>query len=158
HASAACACYDSPMSILKSIAVFALGLYGGLIVYMYLAQRSLMYFPETLRIAPASAGLPQAEEVFLDTADGERVVAWTIAPAAGHPLVIYLHGNGGALRYRVARFNALTADGTGLLALSYRGYAGSSGAPSETGLIEDALAAHAYARARFPEAKLVVWG
>jgi fermentation-respiration switch protein FrsA (DUF1100 family) len=53
---------------------------------------------------------------------------------------------------------SLTADGTGLVALSYRGYAGSSGRPSETGLIEDGFAAYAFAAAHYPSAKLVVWG
>src|SRR5262245_34198640 len=146
------------MSTLKSIAILALVLYLGLISLMYLAQRALMYFPETLRTTPAAAGLPGAEEVLLDTADGERVIVWTIPPGEGRPVVLYLHGNGGALRYRVDRFRALTADGTGLVALSYRGYAGSSGKPSEAGLIEDAYAAHAFALTRYPAAKIVVWG
>jgi fermentation-respiration switch protein FrsA (DUF1100 family) len=146
------------MSIFKSLPVLALCFYLGLIALMYVAQRALMYFPETLRTAPAAAGLAVAEEVLLDTADGERVIVWTVAPRADSPVVLYFHGNGGALRYRVARLRALTADGTGLVALSYRGYGGSSGKPSEAGLIEDAFAAHAFAVARYPAAKLVVWG
>ena len=49
--------------------------------------------------------------------------------AAGedHPVFLYFHGNGGSLRGRDERFRALTADGSGLVALSYRGYGGSSG-------------------------------
>jgi uncharacterized protein len=158
HTPVAPACYQSAMTVFKSVLVLALAIYLGLVALMYLAQRALMYFPETLRTAPAAAGLPAAEEVFLDTADGERVIAWTITPREGQPVVLYLHGNGGALRYRAERFRALTADGTGLVALSYRGYAGSSGKPSEAGLIEDAYAAHAYALARYPAAQIVVWG
>src|SRR5262249_51635795 len=146
------------MSTLKSIAMLALLLYVGLIALMYLAQRAVMYFPETLRTAPAAAGLPEAAEVLLDTADGERVIVWTIPPGEGRPVVLYLHGNGGALRYRVDRFRALTADGTGLVALSYRGYAGSSGTPSEAGLLSDAAAAYAFAASRYPPDKIVIWG
>ena len=52
-------------------------------------------------------------------------------------MLLYFHGNGGALRNRVDRFRALIADGEGLIALSYRGYGGSSGKPSETGFIND---------------------
>jgi fermentation-respiration switch protein FrsA (DUF1100 family) len=146
------------MATLKSILVAAVTIYLALLALMYVAQRAMMYFPEAVRTAPAAAGLPQAEEVFLDTSDGERVIVWTIAPREGHPVVLYFHGNGGALRYRVERFRALTADGSGLVALSYRGYAGSSGRPSEEGLIEDAFAAYAFAVARYPAAKIVVWG
>jgi uncharacterized protein len=62
------------------------------------------------------------------------------------------------LRWRCDRFSALIADGSGLIALSYRGYGGSSGQPSETGLIEDAKAAYAFGIARYPAERIVLWG
>jgi len=132
--------------------------YGGLVALMYVTQRSLMYFPERFRTAPAAAGLPEAEELTLDTADGETVIAWHIAPRGDRPVVLYFHGNGGSLQWRVNRFRGLTADGNGLVALSYRGYGGSTGSPSEAGLIADALAVHAWAVARYPASPLVLWG
>ena len=104
-----------------------------------------MYFPERVRTAPAAAGLPQAQEVMLDTADGEKIIAWHVPPRGDKPVVIYFHGNGGSLRLRVDRFARLVADGVGLLAVSYRGYGGSTGSPTEAGLIEDARAAYAFA-------------
>ncbi len=146
------------MGTLKALLLIGAVVYLGIVALMYFAQRSLMYFPETLRTAPTQTGLPQAEEVVLDTADGERVIVWHIAPRCDQPVVLYFHGNGGALRYRADRFRALTQDGTGLVALSYRGYAGSSGRPSEDGLIEDARAAYAFAVQRYPMARLVLWG
>ena len=82
--------------------------------------------------------MPRAEEVTLDTPDGERVIVWHVPPQDGKPVHLYFHGNGGALRHRLERFHALTADGSGLVALSYRGYGGSSGHPTEAGLITDA--------------------
>src|SRR6266581_7688701 len=91
--------------------------YTALLALMYVAQRSLMYFPEKVRTPPAAAGLPEAQEIFLQTADG-----------------------------------------AGLLALSYRGYGGSSGSPSETGLIRDAEAAYEFAAARYGTARLALWG
>ena len=102
--------------------------------------------------------MPQAEEVTLDTADGERVIAWHVPPRDDRPVVLYFHGNGGSLRMRAARFRALTGDGTGLLALSYRGYGGSTGRPSEAGLLRDAAAAYAFAAARYGSARIVLWG
>jgi fermentation-respiration switch protein FrsA (DUF1100 family) len=62
------------------------------------------------------------------------------------------------LLHRVSRFRALTADGNGLLALSYRGYGGSTGRPSETGLLADAAAAYAFAVARYRAGQIVLWG
>jgi uncharacterized protein len=146
------------VATLKTLLIIGAVVYLGIVALMYFAQRSLMYFPETLRTAPTQAGVPQAEEVVLDTADGERVIVWHIAPRGDQPVVLYFHGNGGALRYRADRFRDLTQDGTGLVALSYRGYAGSSGRPSEDGLIEDARAAYAFATQRYPAARLVLWG
>ena len=56
------------------------------------------------------------------------------------------------------RFRALIADGSGLIALSYRGYGGSSGRPTEMGLVEDAAAAYAFVIARYPAERIVLWG
>ena len=146
------------MNTLKWFVIFTLLGYGAFVALLYVAQRSLQYFPERFRTAPAAAGLPEAEEVVLDTADGERVIVWHVPPRGDKPVVLYFHGNGGSLRGRVDRFRDLTADGSGLVALSYRGYGGSSGAPSEAGLVNDGLVAYAFARARYPAERIVLWG
>lgn len=145
------------MTALKWLLLAVAG-YGALLVLMYVFQRSLMYFPDTKRTPPALAGLPQAEEVALRSSDGERLIAWHVPPRAGQKLVIYFQGNAGGLDLRAERFGRLTADGTGVLALCYRGYGGSTGSPSEAGLIRDALAAYDYAVARQPAARIVLWG
>jgi fermentation-respiration switch protein FrsA (DUF1100 family) len=132
--------------------------YGGLLALMYVFQRKLMYFPDATRTPPAQAGLAQAEEIHLTSSDGEKLIAWHVAPRAEKPVVIYFQGNGGALDLRVGRFHWLIEDRTGLLALCYRGYGGSSGSPSEAGLIRDAVAAYDFAAARYAPARLVLWG
>ncbi len=144
--------------MLKWLLIIVLVGYGGLLLLVYLGQRALQYFPERARTPPAAAGLPEAEEVVLDSSGGERVIVWHIPPRGEKPVVLYFHGNGGSLRWRVDRFRALAADGTGLIALSYRGYGGSSGRPTEKGLIDDALAAYAFAAARYPASRLALWG
>ena len=121
-----------PMTLVKWIFIAAAG-YRAFAALMYVVQRSLMYFPETVRTAPAAAGLPQAQEVVLDTADGEKVIVWHVPPRGDGPVVIYFHGNGGSLRLRVDRFQRIAAAGVGLVALSYRGYGGSTGKPTEDG-------------------------
>jgi fermentation-respiration switch protein FrsA (DUF1100 family) len=132
--------------------------FGGFVLLMYVAQRSLMYHPDRKRTPPAEARLPQAEEILLDTADGEKVIVWHVPPKAGRPVVLYFQGNGGGLNLRADRFRALTADGTGLLALSYRGYGGSTGSPTETGLIADAHAVYEFAVSHYPPERIVPWG
>jgi uncharacterized protein len=146
------------ITALKGIAVVLIFLYLGTATILYFRQRSMMYFPETVRTPPAQAGLPEAEAVTLTAADGERLVAWYVAPREDRPIVLYFHGNGGALRYRVGRFRTLIRDGIGLLGLEYRGYAGSSGSPSEPGLIADGEAAYSFVAARYPAKQIVLWG
>jgi len=146
------------MHALAWTAVIALCLYLGLATTIYFAQRSLMYFPDTTHVLPAAAGLPEAEEVPLTAADGVHIAAWHVPPRDGKPVILYFHGNGGALRFRVERFRRLIADGIGLLALEYRGYGGLAGSPSEAGLIADAQAAYRFAVARYPAQQLVLWG
>jgi fermentation-respiration switch protein FrsA (DUF1100 family) len=146
------------MLALAWTAVIGLAFYAVLATVLYVAQRSLMYFPDTAHVVPAEAGLPEAEEVPLTAADGVHVTAWHVPPRDAKPVIVYFHGNGGALRFRVARFRRLIADGVGLVALEYRGYGGSAGSPSEQGLIADAQAAYRFAAGRYPSQQLVLWG
>ena len=146
------------MTGLKWLLIGAVLAYVGVLALMYVFQRAMMYFPDPRRVAPADAGLPQAEEVTFASTDGETLIAWYVAPREGKPLVLYFQGNAEGLPARVGRFTWLTADGTGLLALCYRGYGGSTGTPTEDGLIADAVAAYGFARAHYPAGRIVLFG
>jgi uncharacterized protein len=149
---------DNFMTSIKWLLVFAIAGYAALMALLYLAQRSLLYFPDTRRTHPASLGLPQAEEVTLESADGVHVIVWHVPPREGMPVVLYFQGNGGGLNLRAERFRKLTSDGTGLVALNYRGYGGSEGSPSEAGIILDAKAAYDFAAERYGANRIVPWG
>jgi fermentation-respiration switch protein FrsA (DUF1100 family) len=146
------------MTSLKWILLLAAAGYVALVALLYVAQRSLLYFPDPRRLHPAEAGLRQAEEAMLQSADGVRVSAWHVPPREGMPVVIYFQGNGGGLDLRAERFRKVTADGTGLLALNYRGYGGSEGKPGEAGIILDAKAAYDFAAAHYGAGRIVLWG
>jgi fermentation-respiration switch protein FrsA (DUF1100 family) len=145
------------MTLLKWLLAGML-VYAALLAIMAVMQRSLMYFPNPARIAPGSVGLAQAEEVQLQTEDGERVVVWHVPARGDKPVVIYFQGNGGGLDLRAHRFGKLVSDGTGLVALNYRGYGGSTGRPTEPGLLRDAAAAYRFAADRYPPERIVLWG
>jgi fermentation-respiration switch protein FrsA (DUF1100 family) len=147
------------MTVLKWLAALILvGYLVGLAV-LFFAQRSFLFpIPQKTRTTPDAAGFPEAEEHFLTTADGEKVIVWHVPAKPGHAVILYFPGNGDFLAGAVGRFRAMTSDGTGLVALSYRGYAGSSGEPSEQGLLLDAAAAYAFTSARYSVDRTVVWG
>jgi len=146
------------MTFLKWIAiVLVIGYLAGLVV-LYIKQRDMLFpIPPVGRTTPDAAGLPEAEEHVLTTSDGEKVIIWHVPAKPGRPVILHFPGNGDFLAGRVSRFKGMTADGTGLVALSYRGYAGSSGAPSEEGLLRDAKAAYAFTTARYAAERIVVW-
>jgi len=147
------------MTILKWIVILgALG-YAGALVTLFFAQRSIVFpIPTTAWTTPAAAGFPLAQEHVLTTSDGERIIVWHVAAKPGHHVVLYFPGNGDTLAGSAGRFAEITADGTGLVALSYRGYAGSSGKPSEGGLLRDAAATFAFASAMYETTRMVIWG
>jgi fermentation-respiration switch protein FrsA (DUF1100 family) len=140
------------------IIVACLG-YLAAIAGLFLVQRSFIYpIPQAARTLPVAAGFPEAEEHVLATADGEGIIAWYVPAKPDHHVVLYFPGNGDVLAGLIGRFREITSDGTGLIAVSYRGYAGSSGSPSEAGLLQDAAAAYNFALARYATRRIVLWG
>src|ERR1700680_1057916 len=138
--------------------VFSVSYLAGVAV-VFFKQRSMLFpIPPVGRTAPDAAGFPEAVEHVLTTADGEKVIVWHVPAKPGHAVILYFPGNGDFLAGGVGRFKAMTSDGTGLVALSYRGYAGSSGAPSEYGILQDAAAAYAFTTERYAADRIVAWG
>ena len=147
------------MNVLKWIGAAGALLYFGALVFLYVKQRDMLFpIPHVGRTAPAAAGFGEAEEHVLTTDDGEKVIVWHVPARQGRAVVLFFHGNGDFLAGRVSRFRQLTSDGTGLVALSFRGYAGSTGSPSEEGLLKDASAAYAFTAARYDARRIVAWG
>jgi fermentation-respiration switch protein FrsA (DUF1100 family) len=119
-------------------------LYAVLVAGLYAGQRKLLFRCDADEVDPATLGL-EAEVLRLKTEDGESLLAWRIPPAPGRPMILYFHGNAGGIDLRVERFHAMTKAGMGFIAIEYRGYASSTGRPSERGLKLDGEAAYAAA-------------
>lgn len=109
---------------------------------MYVFQRKLQYYPANGGGAPQDMGVYGASVETLATPDGERIIVWHSPPKEGRPTILYLHGNAGEIADRPLRFNYFQSRGFGLAYVSYRGFGGSSGSPSEAGLITDAVTVH----------------
>jgi fermentation-respiration switch protein FrsA (DUF1100 family) len=132
--------------------------YGAVLALVYVRQRSLQYAPFGPTVTAAQAALAGFEDVVLETPDGERIAGWYKAPQPGRTIVLYFHGNGGSLSLRHHRARLLTETGNGLLMVTYRGYPGSTGEPSEPGLRADARAAYDHLARRFPPTRIVIYG
>ncbi len=122
------------------VVAYAAVLYCSAVAYMYVFQRSFVFKPAGVLASPAESGLEAVQSEKMGMSDGTSVTVWRAAPNIdGAPTVLYFHGNSGNLSTRAARYRQILESGFGLYAPTYRGYAGSEGQPSETGLISDAL-------------------
>jgi fermentation-respiration switch protein FrsA (DUF1100 family) len=141
-----------------TLVAIAAALYAAVVLLFYLKQGALQYPASTECTTAAQAGLLGFEDVVLPTTDGERIVGWYKAPQPGRAILLYFHGNAGTLRDRAGRARLLTEEGRGLLIVSYRGYSGSTGTPTETGLRTDARTAYDWLAQRFPAERIVLYG
>jgi len=125
--------YVAPLSLVLAI-----------IALHFWARRSL-YFPVRY---PNGAWYLQLQlgalDVSLESADHVRLHGWFIARSENHLVTLFLHGNSGNITDHYVHFREITAAGSSILMIDYRGYGKSSGIPSEKGLYSDAEAAYKY--------------
>ena len=114
-------------------------------LFMWHEQRYLMYHPNTHILAPGAYGLEGFTDTTLHTSDGTSLDTWIHPAKTGYPFLIFFHGTGGNMSNLAPYFKALVNEGFGLLAIDYRGFGASTGAPSENGIYEDASTAIKYA-------------
>lgn len=147
-----------------SFVLVVASIYLALAGFMYVAQRSLQYFPQhSVRTgfeAPAKFGLDGFTVASIGTSDGETLGSWLAPPPTKDaPLILYMHGNAGTLGDRAERFRLFHEDGFGVLALSWRGYGGSTGSPTEAGLIEDGRGAMKLLKQQgVPASRVILFG
>ena len=111
--------------------VLAIGafIYAALCLALFLGQRSFLYYPHAKSAAD--------DNTLTLNIDGERVLVTTLA-RPGSEAVIYFGGNAEDVSHSLPTLADAFPDRS-LYAMNYRGYGGSSGKPSESALIADAL-------------------
>ena len=103
--------------------------YIGIGLFLFLKQRSFIYFP----VAETSSTL--ITRVFNN--DGHSIIVYTLNENADKSLV-YFGGNAENVAYNAETFSKVFSDYAVYL-VNYRGYGGSTGAPSENAIYSDAL-------------------
>jgi fermentation-respiration switch protein FrsA (DUF1100 family) len=147
------------MSLWIKLALALVAVYAAVALAAYLGQRRLMYFPDTAHTEPAEVGLRGVTERVIDTPDGHRVIAWYGRAQPGMPTLLYFHGNGGSLADRAPRIARFMNEGWGVYMMTYRGYGGSTGSPTEVANVADArLAYQALVREGVPPASIIAYG
>jgi hypothetical protein len=127
--------------ILAALALYVLACVG-----LFLAQRSLIYFPQ-----PRRFGTP--DSVVQLPVNG-AVLEVSARLETGPRAVIYLGGNAEDVSASLP-FLGQTFPGQALYLLHYRGYGGSTGKPTEAALFADALALFDMVQARHPQVTVI---
>lgn len=126
------------LTLLAALMIFVIIPVAGI----YFLQR-LIVFPVPDHSGPATVTDGFAP-VVITTADGERLRALYHPPGGQGASILVFHGSAEIAADQLPRGRALAAQGFGVLLAEYRGYAESSGRPSEAGLIADGLASYDY--------------
>ncbi len=135
--------------------------YAAFVLVMFVNQRSYVFGldPSSELNNPGALAIPGSTRVAIPTADGETLAGWYLPPRdKDGPVFLFLHGKSGGLERKKLRWQQIAEHGAGVLALSYRGYPGSTGSPSEEGLYEDARAAFNWLAKRHGPDQIVVHG
>lgn len=122
------------MGILRSVSPFVGAVavaYGVLCAWVFFTQRGQIYFPTPVSAAPGA-------QVLWVESQGERIKVWTV-PRPGGRALLYFGGNAVDVAGNVELFAEAFPERS-LFFVNYRSYGGSSGRPSESGLVADALA------------------
>ena len=138
---------------LLMVAVVALGL------VRYLETHAVFYPSKDIAQTPSVLGL-DFEDLYLKTADGERINAWFVKSRIGAATIIFAHGNAGNIGDRLLKLKFFHDLGLNVLLFDYRGYGKSSGHPAEEGIYKDGLAVydHAVSRSDIDPKKIIMYG
>ena len=129
-----------------SFVLLILAVYLALCAWLWLTQRSLIYYP-----TPAVDN-PLADELLVESG-GESLQIWRLSPGRDHA-IIYFGGNAEEVSQNSPDFLRHLADLTVYL-VNYRGYGGSSGSPDEDALFLDALSIYDFVAGRHSRISVV---
>jgi len=108
---------------------------------LYIFQRSLLYHP-TENNYDGDRLTVNIEKVKIVTEDNIDLLAWYHNKDINKfKTILYLHGNAGSLENRIHKINHFEDMNINFLLLSWRGFSGNKGEPTEQGLYQDARSA-----------------
>lgn len=123
-------------------------LIAGFIGLGWLLEQQMMYpatkYPKGNWNPPALGDW--IHDVKITSEDGVKLHGWWAPRQDTDRTLIWYHGNGGNLSFRIQGVKMLYQLGIQVLILDYRGYGKSDGTPSEHGLYNDGLAAYKFVR------------
>ena len=131
--------------MLWTVLTIVVGIYAGLCLLFFVAQRSFLYHPTARTQAHEAA-------VTLDVPGATLRIS--CRPYDGPKAVLYFGGNAEDVAFSLPDLTAMFPD-RAVYGLHYRGYSGSTGRPSEDDLRNDARALWDLVHARHPDVVVI---
>ena len=112
-----------------------------LLIFIYFYQRNLLYLPSENNYQNDKIQFSY-EEIFIKVDDKITLKSWLInKDFKEFKTLVLFHGNAGDLSNRIYKLNELNKLDINILLISWRGFSGNKGSPTEKNLYEDAEAA-----------------
>ena len=119
---------------------FLVFLYIFFVFLLYVFQRKIIFNKSGKPKNPEHYSLEKTKEIYIKTLDKVSLLAWFHEGDKNMPIIVYFHGNSfdiGERAYRIKRYNDA---GFSTLLVSWRGFSGNKGNPTENNLYLDGKA------------------
>ena len=116
-------------------------LYVSICAYMYIFQRNFLYHPYKNNYLRGEKLNAEIKEIFIPSTEGITLKSWFYKNSNNKYTVLFFHGNAGELGNRIYKLNELKNLNLNYLIISWRGFSGNKGSPTEQGLYNDAKSA-----------------
>ena len=108
---------------------------------LYKSQRNLLYHPSENNYSGDKL-IVSIDKVKIKTDDNIELLAWYHdKDIDNYKTILFLHGNAGSLENRIHKINHFKEMEINFLIISWRGFSGNDGKPTEEGLYKDARSA-----------------
>ena len=147
------------MNYFTHILLIFVVIYFFIVISTYLFQRNLLYHPKENNYFGDQLTV-SIEKIEIKTEDNIELMSWYHNKNLNdYKTILFLHGNAGSLENRIHKINHFKDMNVNFLLVSWRGFSGNKGKPTEKGLYEDARSAVNWLKSKgINENNIIIYG
>ena len=147
------------MNYFTFILLIFVAIYFFILISTYLFQRNLLYHPTENNYFGDQLTV-SIDKVKIKTQDNIELMSWYHSKnLTDYKTILFLHGNAGSLENRIHKINHFKDMNVNFLLISWRGFSGNKGKPTEEGLYQDARSAVAWLKSKdISENNIIIYG